>query len=106
MVKVNIHRTSGLEANIIDYATYELKDDEFRHADLSQLNAYVSYFRENEMNPGDNPPVGILLCTRKGDKMVEYALAGMDNNLFVSTYMLSLPDKKTLQDFLLKEISK
>lgn len=91
-----------LHCNII----IELKDDEFRHADLSQLNAYVSYFRENEMNKGDNPPVGILLCTRKGDKMVEYALAGMDNNLFVSTYMLSLPDKKTLQDFLLKEISK
>ncbi len=90
-----------LHCNVI----IELKDDEFRHADLSQLNAYVSYFRENEMNPGDNPPVGILLCTRKGDKMVEYALAGMDNNLFVSTYMLSLPDKKTLQDFLLKEIS-
>ena len=91
-----------LHCNVI----IELKDDEFRHADLSQLNAYVSYFRENEMNPGDNPPVGILLCTRKGDKMVEYALAGIDNNLFVSTYMLSLPDKKTLQDFLLKEISK
>ena len=91
-----------LHCNVI----IELKDDEFRHADLSQLNAYVSYFRENEMNSGDNPPVGILLCTRKGDKMVEYALAGMDNNLFVSTYMLSLPDKKTLQDFLLKEISK
>ena len=91
-----------LHCNVI----IELKDDEFRHADLSQLNAYVSYFRENEMNPGDNPPVGILLCTRKGDKMVEYALAGMDNNLFVSTYMLSLPDKKTLQDFLLREISK
>ena len=91
-----------LHCNVI----IELKDDEFRHADLSQLNAYVSYFRENEMNPGDNPPVGILLCTRKGDKMVEYVLAGMDNNLFVSTYMLSLPDKKTLQDFLLKEISK
>ncbi|WP_373721651.1 PDDEXK nuclease domain-containing protein [Bacteroides heparinolyticus] len=91
-----------LHCNVI----IELKDDEFRHADLSQLNAYVSYFRKNEMNPGDNPPVGILLCTRKGDKMVEYALAGMDNNLFVSTYMLSLPDKKTLQDFLLREISK
>ena len=91
-----------LHCNVI----IELKDDEFRHADLSQLNAYVSYFRENEMNLGDNPPVGILLCTRKGDKMVEYALAGMDNNLFVSTYMLSLPDKKTLQEFLLKEIEK
>jgi predicted nuclease of restriction endonuclease-like (RecB) superfamily len=89
-----------LHCNVI----IELKDDEFRHADLSQLNAYVSYFRENEMNKGDNPPVGILLCTRKGIKMVEYALAGMDNNLFVSTYMLSLPDIDTLQDFLLKEI--
>lgn len=91
-----------LHCNVI----IELKDDEFRHADLSQLNAYVSYFRENEMNVGDNPPVGILLCTRKGDKMVEYALAGMDNDLFVSTYMLSLPDKKALQEFLLKEIEK
>ena len=91
-----------LHCNVI----IELKDDEFRHADLSQLNAYVSYFRENEMNIGDNPPVGILLCTRKGDKMVEYALAGMDNDLFVSTYMLSLPDKKTLQEVLLKEIEK
>ena len=91
-----------LHCNVI----IELKDDEFRHADLSQLNAYVSYFRENEMNLGDNPPVGILLCTRKGDKMVEYALAGMDNDLFVSTYMLSLPDKKDLQEFLLKEIEK
>lgn len=91
-----------LHCNVI----IELKDDEFRHADLSQLNAYVSYFRENEMNIGDNPPVGILLCTRKGDKMVEYALAGMDNDLFVTTYMLSLPNKKTLQEFLLKEIEK
>ena len=91
-----------LHCNVI----IELKDDEFRHADLSQLNAYVSYFRENEMNIGDNPPVGILLCTRKGDKMVEYALAGMDNDLFVTTYMLSLPDKKALQEFLLKEIEK
>ena len=91
-----------LHCNVI----IELKDDEFRHADLSQLNAYVSYFRENEMNLGDNPPVGILLCTRKGYKMVEYALAGMDNDLFVSTYMLSLPDKKALQEFLLKEIEK
>jgi len=91
-----------LHCNVI----IELKDDEFRHADLSQLNAYVSYFRENEMNEGDNPPIGILLCTRKGKKMVEYALAGMDNQLFVSTYMLALPDKKILQDFLLREVER
>ena len=89
-----------LHCNVI----IELKDDEFKHADLSQLNAYVSYYRQNEMNEGDNPPIGILLCTRKGEKMVEYALAGMDNNLFVSTYMLTLPDKETLQKFILSEL--
>ena len=82
----------------------ELKNDEFRHEYLGQLNAYVSYYKENEMHEGDNPPVGILLCTRKGKKMVEYAIAGMDNNLFVSTYMLQLPDKDTLEKFLLNEI--
>ena len=82
----------------------ELKNEEFSHENLGQLNAYVSYYKENEMQPGDNPPVGILLCTRKGIKMVEYALAGMDNQLFVSTYMLQLPDKKTLEDFLLKQL--
>jgi predicted nuclease of restriction endonuclease-like (RecB) superfamily len=82
----------------------ELKNDEFRHEYLGQLNAYVSYYKENEMHAGDNPPVGILLCTRKGKKMVEYAIAGMDNNLFVSTYMLQLPDKATLEKFLLEEI--
>lgn len=78
----------------------ELKNDEFKHEYLSQLNAYVSYFRENEMQKGDNPPVGILLCTRKGARMVEYALAGMDSNLFVSTYQLCLPNKTQLEKFL------
>jgi predicted nuclease of restriction endonuclease-like (RecB) superfamily len=82
----------------------ELKNDEFHHEYLGQLNAYVSYYKENEMHEGDNSPIGILLCTRKGKKMVEYALAGMDNQLFVSTYMLQLPDKSTLEKFLLDEI--
>lgn len=57
----------------------ELKDEEFSHQNLGQLNAYVSHYKEHEMQHGDNPPIGILLCTRKGKKMVEYALAGMDN---------------------------
>ncbi|MBO4704154.1 MAG: DUF1016 family protein [Spirochaetaceae bacterium] len=89
-----------LHCNVI----IELKNDEFKHADLSQLNSYVSYYKENEMHEGDNPPVGILLCTKKGKKMVEYALAGLDNKIFVSTYMLTLPDTKTLEAFLRKEI--
>ena len=89
-----------LHCNVI----IELKNDEFKHEDLGQLNAYVGYYKKNEMSEGDNPPVGILLCTDKGSEMVEYALSGMDNQLFVSTYMLHLPDKKKLQEFMLKEM--
>lgn len=82
----------------------DLKDHEFRHEDLGQLNAYVGYYKKNEMVEGDNPPIGILMCTEKGPQMVEYALSGMDNQLFVSTYMLQLPDKDQLRDFLIKQI--
>lgn len=89
-----------LHCNVI----IELKNNEFRHEDLGQLNAYVGYYKKNEMSVGDNPPVGILLCTDKGSQMVEYALSGMDNQLFVSTYMLHLPDKKKLEEFMLKEM--
>ena len=86
-----------LHCNVI----VELKNDEFRHEHLGQLNAYVSYYKENEMHDGDNPPIGILLCTKAGKKMVEYALAGMDNHLFVSTYLLELPDKSVLEQFII-----
>ena len=89
-----------LHCNVI----IELKNDEFKHEDLGQLNTYVGYYKKNEMIPGDNPPVGILLCTDKGSQMVEYALSGMDNQLFVSTYMLYLPDKRKLEEFILKEL--
>lgn len=89
-----------LHCNVI----FELKDHEFRHEDLGQLNAYVAYYKKNEMAEGDNPPIGVLLCTDKGPQMVEYALSGMDNNLFVSTYMLHLPDKEQLRAFMLKQM--
>ena len=88
-----------LHCNVI----VELKNDEFRHEHIGQLNAYVSYYAENEMQPGDNPPVGILLCTHKGKKMVEYALDSMDNHLFVSTYQLQLPNRQQLEQFLMDE---
>ncbi|MDD3200550.1 MAG: PDDEXK nuclease domain-containing protein [Bacteroidales bacterium] len=81
----------------------ELKNDEFHHEYIGQLNAYVSYYAENEMQPGDNPPIGILLCTHKGKKMVEYALGAIDNQLFVSTYQLQLPNREQLEQFIKDE---
>lgn len=85
----------------------ELKVDEFNHEHLGQLNTYVSWFQKNMNEPGDNPPIGILLCTKKDHALVEYALAGMNNKLFVSKYQVELPKKKEIEKFLeatLKEI--
>ena len=82
----------------------ELKVAEFTHEHLGQLNTYVSWYLKNEMTEGDNPPIGVLLCTQKDGPLVEYALAGMDNNLFVSKYQLNLPAKEEIQQFLESEI--
>jgi len=78
----------------------ELKVETFTHENIGQLNTYVSWFRKNMMADGDNPPVGILLCTKKDHTLVEYALADMDNHLFVSKYQLELPKKEEIQRFL------
>jgi predicted nuclease of restriction endonuclease-like (RecB) superfamily len=82
----------------------DLKVDEFRHEHIGQLNTYVSWYRENVMGDGDNPPVGILLCTKKDHALVKYALAGMDNKLFVSKYQLELPKKEEMQKFIEAQI--
>jgi len=84
----------------------DLKVEKFNHAHLSQLNSYVAYYRAEEKLPDDNDPVGILLCTEKGKKLVEYALSGMDEKLFVSKYLLQLPSKKQLTDFIQNELNR
>ena len=78
----------------------ELKMGELDYSDLAQLNMYVNYYKKNFMSDGDNPPIGILLCSRAGNEMVEYATPGIDENLFISTYMLKLPSKETLLQWL------
>lgn len=78
----------------------ELKIERFSHENLGQLNTYVSWYRANMMVEGDNPPIGILLCTDKNHALAEYALAGMDNQLFVSRYQLDLPKKEEMQRFI------
>ena len=78
----------------------ELKIKEFSHENLGQINTYVSWYRKNMMEAGDNPPIGLLLCTQKDHALVEYALAGMDNHLFVSKYQIELPQKEDIQRFL------
>jgi predicted nuclease of restriction endonuclease-like (RecB) superfamily len=83
----------------------ELKLSEFNHENIGQLNTtYVSWYKKNIMTDSDNPPVGILLCTQKDHTLIEYALAGMDNALFVSRYQVELPKKEDMQRFIEEKI--
>lgn len=84
----------------------ELKLEPFNHENIGQLNTYLSWYRQNMMSSGDNPPVGILLCTGKNHALVEYALAGMDNQLFVSKYQMELPKKEDMQRFIDEQMKK
>lgn len=77
----------------------ELKSDDFRHEHLGQLNTYVAWYKRNQMTAGDQPPIGILLCTQKNQELVQYALADMPNTLFVSRYQVVL---KQVEEFLEK----
>lgn len=84
----------------------ELKMGEFNHINAGQLNIYLNYYKAEVMRSDDNPPIGILLVTNKNDALVQYATAGMDNNLFVSKYLVELPSKQQLENFVKQELKK
>ncbi len=99
--------TSGRKHHRVDLVFYhrvlrchvllDLKTRAFKHEDAGQMNFYVNWFKANMMQKGENPPVGILLCTDKDGTDVEFATAGMDQKLFVSRYLTALPSPEELK---------
>lgn len=82
----------------------ELKLDTFKHADVGQLNTYIQYYKAEMMQPGDSPPIGILLVADKDAALVKYATAGLDIDLFVSKYSIELPTQERLEKFIADEL--
>lgn len=79
------------------YVLIDLKRKEIQHEDIGQMNLYLNYFKNEVCAEDDNPPIGIVLGSRKDELMMEYATQGIENNLFVSKYQLYLPNKEELQ---------
>ncbi len=81
------------------FVLVDLKIGHVDHLDIGQMNMYLNYFKKEEMTPGDAEPIGIILGADKKDHaLVEYALGGVSDKLFVSKYQLYLPDRKMLQN--------
>ncbi len=74
----------------------DLKLGKFTHAEAGQMHVYLNYAREHWTNEGENPPVGVILCTSKDHAVAKYALEGMTNKVLAAEYRTTLPDEKTL----------
>ena len=79
------------------FVLIDLKVNAVQYDDIGQMNMYMGYFAEEENEPDDNPPIGIVLSRDKDELLVKYATYGMDTNLFVSKYELYLPNREELK---------
>ena len=78
------------------YVLIELKTTKLMPEAVGQLNMYLNYYTNEVNDADDNPPIGIILCTDKGNFDVQYALGGLSNQIFASKYVLYMPDKEQL----------
>lgn len=78
------------------YVLIDLKLDKLTHQDLGQMQMYVNYFDRYVKTEHENPTVGIVLCKRKKDALIELTLP-QDANIYASQYQLYLPSKEDLR---------
>ena len=79
------------------YVLIDLKRGELAHQDLGQMQMYVNYFDRHVRTDGELPTIGILLCDRKNEAVVELTLPE-DANIYASKYQLYLPSREELAD--------
>ena len=74
----------------------DLKIGAFTHADAGQMHLYLNYAGEHWVREGENPPVGLILCSEKDEALARYALDGLPNNVLAGEYRITLPDEEIL----------
>lgn len=78
------------------YVLIDLKKNGLKAENFGQMNLYLNYFEQVINDQDDNKPIGIILCAEKDKVMMEFALNGISNNLFTSTYTYYIPNKEQL----------
>ena len=87
------------------FVLVDLKVGKLTHADLGQIQFYVNYYDRERRTEGDNPTVGLILCSDKNDAVVKYTLGEQqERNIFASRYQLHLPTEKQLQQEMKREL--
>jgi hypothetical protein len=78
----------------------DLKTDEISHADIGQIDMYVRMYDALKRGEGDNPTIGIVLCTEKDETIVKYSVLADNEKLFASKYRLYLPKEEELKQLI------
>ena len=79
------------------FVIIDLKTGELAHQDIGQIDMYVRMYDDLKRLPGDNPTIGLLLCSQKDEAIVKYSVLSDNNNLFASNYLLYLPAEDELK---------
>jgi nuclease YhcG-like protein len=78
----------------------DLKLGKLTHADAGQMHLYLNYAQKHWMVAGENPPVGLILCTSRDASVAEYALEGLSNKVLAAEYRTALPSEEVLVEHL------
>ena len=78
------------------YVLIDLKMNKLKAENLGQMNMYLNYYEKVVNSEDDGKPIGIILCAEKDKVALEYALGGLSNNIFASTYTFYIPSKEQL----------
>jgi len=79
------------------FVLIDLKTGELTHQDIGQMDMYVRLYEDRHKNPGDNPAIGLILCTGKDATVVKYSVLNESKQLFASQYRLVLPTEDQLR---------
>lgn len=85
------------------FVIIDLKTAKLTHQDIGQMDMYVRMFEDKMKQPGDNPTIGIILCTKKDETVVKYSVLKDSKKIFASKYKLYLPSEKELKDEIERE---
>ena len=85
------------------FVLLDLKVGKLTQQDIGQMLLYTGYYEAEEMEEGENPPVGLILCTDKNDAVVRYTLSRTSQPIFASRYQLYLPTEEELRSELRRE---
>lgn len=99
MTVANVHHYLDLlfyHRGLRSLVAVELKVESFKPEHAGQMNFYLNYLAERETKEGENPPVGILLCSDKEKEVVHFGTAANADSFFVSKYLLELPSEEEL----------